>query len=140
MEWLESLVLGVVQGLTEFLPISSDGHLSITQKLFAWLRGYGRSGAENLFFDVMLHLGTLAAIVIYYRRRGQDGRPGLLGSTEVPPAYRRAAVIRVGLLAVVATLPLDPAQAVPQGPDRPDVRERGGRRDRVPDHGGGPAR
>jgi undecaprenyl-diphosphatase len=108
MEWLETLVLGLVQGLTEFLPISSDGHLLITQKLFAWLRGYGRSGAENLFFDVMLHVGTLAAIVIYYRPVIKTGARGLLGSTDVPPAYRRAAVIRVGLLAVVATLPLIP--------------------------------
>ena len=108
MEWLETLVLGFVQGLTEFLPISSDGHLLIMQKLFAWLKGYSRTGAENLFFDVMLHVGTLAAIVIYYRPVIKTGARGLLGSTEVPPAYRRAAVIRVGLLAVVATLPLIP--------------------------------
>ena len=56
----------------------------------------------------MLHVGTLAAIVIYYRAVIKTGAAGLLGSTEVPPAYRRAAVIRVGLLAVVATLPLIP--------------------------------
>src|SRR5438105_4212829 len=108
MEWLESLILGVVQGLTEFLPVSSDGHLLITQLAFARLKGYGRTGAENLFFDVMLHLGTLAAIVLYYRPVVRTGARGLLGSTEVPPAYRRAAVVRVGLLAIVATLPLIP--------------------------------
>src|SRR4051812_33810923 len=108
MDWFESLVLGLVQGLTEFLPVSSDGHLSITQQAFARLTGKGHSGAENLFFDVMLHLGTLAAIVLHYRAVALTGARGLLGSVEVPPAYRRSAVIRTGLLAVIATLPLVP--------------------------------
>jgi undecaprenyl-diphosphatase len=108
MEWFESLVLGLVQGLTEFLPVSSDGHLSITQQAFARLTGKSHTGAENLFFDVMLHLGTLAAIVIYYRAVVWTGARGLLGSNEVPPAYRRSALIRTGLLAGVATLPLVP--------------------------------
>jgi undecaprenyl-diphosphatase len=108
MEWLESLVLGAVQGVTEFLPVSSDGHLSITQQAFAWLTGSGRSGAENLFFDVMLHVGTVAAIVAYYRAVWTTGLKGLLGSESVPPAYRRAAVVRTGLLAAVATTPLIP--------------------------------
>ena len=48
MDWLESLVLGVVQGLTEFLPISSDGHLTITQHAFARLTGQAsRSGTRT---------------------------------------------------------------------------------------------
>src|SRR5512135_1215695 len=108
MEWLESLILGAVQGLTEFLPISSDGHLTIVQQAFARWTGHERSGAENLFFDVMLHLGTLAAIVLYFRAVVRTGARGLLGSTEVPHAYCRAAVLRTGLLAFVATLPLVP--------------------------------
>src|SRR3954469_4071297 len=108
MQWLESLILGLVQGLTEFLPISSDGHLALTQHIFDALRGRASSGAENLFFDVMLHVGTLTAIVVRYRAVARTGTRGLLGSTEVPPAYRRGAVIWVGLLAVVATLPLIP--------------------------------
>ena len=108
MEWIESLILGAVQGLTEFLPISSDGHLSITQAAFAKLTGHGRSGAENLFFDVMLHLGTLSAIIIYYRAVSATATKGLLGSVDVPPSYRRAQVIRTGLLAGVATTPLIP--------------------------------
>jgi undecaprenyl-diphosphatase len=108
MEWLEALVLGIVQGLTEFLPVSSDGHLAITQQALGWLTGHSRSGAENLFFDVMLHLGTLVAIVVYYRAVVGTGIKGLLGSNEVPPAYRRHAVIRTGILAGIATLPLVP--------------------------------
>jgi len=107
-EWLEALVLGAVQGVTEFLPVSSDGHLVITQGAIAWLTGEKKSGAENLFFDVMLHLGTLLAVVIYFRAVVKTGARGLLGSEDVPPAYRRKAVIRTGLLAVVATTPLVP--------------------------------
>jgi undecaprenyl-diphosphatase len=108
MDWIESLVLGLVQGLTEFLPVSSDGHLTITQKIFAWWTGHEHSGKENLFFDVMLHLGTLTAIMVYYQAVAKTGARGLLGSDEVPPEYRRWPVIRVGLLAGVATLPLIP--------------------------------
>ncbi len=108
MEWLEALVLGAVQGVTEFLPISSDGHLMITQALFAWLTGNDKTGAENLFFDVMLHLGTLTAILVYYRAVVKTSVKGLLALEEVPPPYRRPAVIRTGLLAIVATSPLVP--------------------------------
>ncbi len=108
MEWLESLVLGLVQGITEFLPVSSDGHLLVTQNIFARLTGVARSGKANLFFDVMLHLGTTAAILFYNREAIAKGLRGLLGSDEVPARYRRSELVRVGLLAIVATLPLIP--------------------------------
>ena len=109
MEWLESLILGVVQGITEFLPVSSDGHLVITQQAFAWLTGQSRSGEENLFFDIMLHVGTLAAILVHYRSAIWTGTRGfLLGADDVPSGFERKSVWRVGLLAIVATLPLIP--------------------------------
>ena len=57
MHLLNALILGIVQGVTEFLPISSSGHLSIAQNLF----GLG-TGEEDVFFDVLLHLGTLVAV------------------------------------------------------------------------------
>ena len=86
MEWFESLVLGLVQGLTEFLPVSSDGHLSITQHLFEWLTGRVHTGAENLFFFVILHLGTLAAIVVYYRAVVRTGSRACSGRKKsLPP-------------------------------------------------------
>ena len=59
MTVLQSLFLGLLQGFTEFLPISSSGHLLLAEKLFDIEAG--------LFFDVMLHLGTLAAVVISLR-------------------------------------------------------------------------
>ena len=108
MEWLKALILGAVQGVTEFLPISSDGHLAITQHFFDQMQGVKSVGAENLFFDVMLHLGTLAAILIHYRAVGLTAAKGVLGSTEVAPTYRRNAVIRTILLSGVATTPLIP--------------------------------
>src|SRR5262245_31309391 len=108
MEWLKALVLGVVQGITEFLPISSDGHLLVTQNLFDWLAGARSTGKENLFFDVILHLGTMAAILVYYHRAITTGLRGLLGAEDVPAGFRRPEVVRVGLLAAVATSPLIP--------------------------------
>lgn len=108
MEWLESLVLGLVQGLTEFLPVSSDGHLTVTQMLFEHFTGVREAAADKVFFDVMLHVGTLCAVLVYYRAVGATAAKGLLGSAEVAPAYRRAAVIRTALLAGVATTPLVP--------------------------------
>ncbi|MBW1973653.1 MAG: undecaprenyl-diphosphate phosphatase [Deltaproteobacteria bacterium] len=56
-----SLLLGIIQGLTEFLPISSSGHLVIIQKFFP-------PKSSNLFFDVMLHFGTLMAVLFYFRK------------------------------------------------------------------------
>lgn len=56
MSWWEALILGLVQGASEFLPISSSGHLLLLEKLGI--------GEENLFFNVMLHLGTLIAVLI----------------------------------------------------------------------------
>lgn len=80
MEWLESLVLGIVQGITEFLPVSSDGHLLVTQNIFARLTGVAHSGKENLFFDVMLHLGTTAAILVFNREAIAKGLRRIKGS------------------------------------------------------------
>jgi undecaprenyl-diphosphatase len=59
---LEVVILGVVQGLTEFLPVSSDGHLAVTQMWLGITEG-------NLLLSVMLHIGTLAATVFYFRAR-----------------------------------------------------------------------
>ena len=61
MTVLQSVVLGVIQGLTEFLPISSSGHLVFVPKIFGW-------GDQGLSFDVMVHLGSLLAVIIYFRR------------------------------------------------------------------------
>lgn len=62
MDWLEALILGLIQGLTEYLPVSSSGHLAIGAKLF------GLSGEENLSFTVAVHVATvLSTLVILWK-------------------------------------------------------------------------
>lgn len=59
MSVFEAIIQGIVQGLTEFLPVSSSGHLAITQHIMGVTE-------NNLFFNVMLHIGTLVAVVAFY--------------------------------------------------------------------------
>ena len=65
MDIFQSLILGLVQGITEFLPISSSGHLVLTERLL-------NIRAGDLVFEVMVHLGTLVAVIIYFRRQLLD--------------------------------------------------------------------
>ena len=62
MTVIKGILLGILQGIAEFLPISSSGHLAVVQKLF---------GLEEvpLLFDIMLHLATLLAVVLYFRKK-----------------------------------------------------------------------
>lgn len=109
MTYISSILMGILQGVAEFLPISSSGHLALFQHFF---------GAENyeetqMFFTVLLHLGTLISVFAYYWRdvlelirefflgvaslfskKGEKGR-------QAPPPARRLV-----LLIIVATLPL----------------------------------
>ncbi len=62
MTLVQALLLGALQGLTEFLPVSSSGHLAIAQH---FLPGFSQPG---VLFDVLLHLGTMVAVAIYFRR------------------------------------------------------------------------
>ena len=62
MNFLYACLLGLIQGLTEFLPVSSSGHLAITQH---FLPGFEQPG---LFFDVLLHVATTLAVIIYFRK------------------------------------------------------------------------
>lgn len=62
MDYFSALLLGTIQGLTEFLPVSSSAHLALVQSL---LPSFSQPG---ILFDVVLHLGTLSAIVYYFRR------------------------------------------------------------------------
>ncbi len=60
---IQALILGLIQGLTEFLPISSSGHLIVVPQLLGWTDPF----IDSLAFSVMLHLGTLVALLVYFR-------------------------------------------------------------------------
>ena len=91
MTYMQSALLGVIQGLTEFLPVSSSAHLALAPRFFSF-------PDPGLTFDVALHLGTLLAVLIYYRElwtrmlvgaardpRGEEGRKlGLLVLATLP--------------------------------------------------------
>lgn len=98
MGWIEALVLAVVQGLTEFLPVSSSGHLVLAQSLL------GSFPADALAYDLALHLGTAAAAGLFYRREIAALACGLLPPYRRVPAELADTRRLLGLLAV-ATVP-----------------------------------
>lgn len=61
MDFLETVILAIIQGLTEFLPVSSSAHLILPSQLLGWVD-------QGLAYDVAVHVGTLLAVVIYYRQ------------------------------------------------------------------------
>jgi undecaprenyl-diphosphatase len=85
VSYAQALVLGLVQGLTEFLPVSSSGHLILVPHVFGW-------PDQGLAVDAALHLGTLAALLAYFRREIFDLLSGVLNR-------------RLGVIIVIATIP-----------------------------------
>lgn len=110
MTYFSSFLMGLVQGLAEFLPISSSGHLAIAQNLL------GLETEVPVFFDVLLHLGTLLAVFVAYWRdiceivveffRGVGDIVHHTTPKQVPPARRMILLIIVATLPLVAVLPI----------------------------------
>lgn len=78
MDWLHAIFLGVVQGITEFLPVSSSGHLVLFQSMFNWPES---DNAKEWFFDGVLHLGTLLAVILYFGKELRQSVGGLVQKT-----------------------------------------------------------
>ena len=101
-----AILLGLVQGITEFLPVSSSGHLSILNNLF----GLSTGGEEQLLFDVLLHLGTMIAILVVYWQDVKDMVQETLGLMNLGPLAGmqrdRYPGARLFFMIVLATLPL----------------------------------
>ncbi len=68
MTTVDAIIVGVVQGLAEFLPISSSGHIVLTQFLLG-IKEQGGPAPDNIAFEVMLHMGTLVSVLIFFRGR-----------------------------------------------------------------------
>ena len=92
MDPLEAFWLGIVQGLTEFLPVSSSGHLVLLQSLLGIEQ-------EGLVFEVAVHVATLVATLIFYRKRVAELVVGAVSAR--PEAWRYAGKLAVGTLPAV---------------------------------------
>jgi len=108
--YLSALMLGVVQGLTEFLPVSSSGHLVVFKSL-----ALGDMTTSDLSYEVLLHIGTLAAVIAAY---WGDIKQLVLELCTLPGQLvkgkpsKRPESRRLILLVVIATLPLFPAMLI----------------------------
>ena len=106
MSLWNAIVLGLVQGIAEFLPISSSGHLSIMNNLF------DMSTVDNghVFFDVLLHLGTLSSIIVVYWQDMVNMFREVLGVVNLGPLagqrQKHYPSARLFLMIVVASLPM----------------------------------
>ena len=70
MNFIQAILMGIVQGLSEFLPISSSAHLVFTSNFYKVIKNIPivQSSNEEVFFDIMVHLGTLIAVLIFFRK------------------------------------------------------------------------
>ena len=70
MNFIQAVLMGIVQGLSEFLPISSSAHLVFTSNFYKVIKGIEivQTSNEEVFFDIMVHLGTLIAVLIFFRK------------------------------------------------------------------------
>ncbi|MDL1968377.1 MAG: undecaprenyl-diphosphate phosphatase [Deltaproteobacteria bacterium] len=105
MEPLQSVMLGIVQGLTEFLPVSSSGHLVLLQNLFGIRE-------PELLFDISLHIGTLIAIFIVFYREIRSilqtllRLPALIKSSEnLKSLFTDNEEIRIASLIIIGSIP-----------------------------------
>jgi undecaprenyl-diphosphatase len=96
MDLIQSAVLAFVQGLTEFLPISSSGHLVLVPKLFGW-------ADQGLAFDVAVHLGSLMAVMLYFRKDVSAIVSATVGNMMGRPANKES---KLGWSVLLATIPV----------------------------------
>ncbi|MED5419551.1 MAG: undecaprenyl-diphosphate phosphatase, partial [Verrucomicrobiota bacterium] len=68
MEIWKAIVVGIVQGLSEFLPISSSGHIALLQHALG-MREAGAGAQQDITFELVLHLGTFLSVILYFRHR-----------------------------------------------------------------------
>lgn len=111
MSFLDAIIQGIIQGLTEFLPVSSSGHLALYQHYF------GSTEQTGFFFSAILHLGTLLATFIAFRKdvialikefgtMCTDLFKGKLFKTKMNPERRMIVMLIISCLVLVPCIPL----------------------------------
>lgn len=111
MTLIQIIVLSLIQGLTEYLPVSSSAHLILGGRLFGWTD-------QGLVFDVATHLGTLLAVLVYFRRDLVRIIEPWIGRGEADESSRR-----LGVVLVAASVPAIAAGAVLHGWIESSLRE-----------------
>lgn len=97
MDALIAVLLGIIQGITEWLPVSSSGHLAIAQELL------GLDASENLVFDLAVHMGTLLAVCVFFRK--ELGRIVLALLRPGDKGADAKALRTLGMLILLGTIP-----------------------------------
>lgn len=100
MDYLHSLIMGIIQGLTEFLPVSSSAHLALYPKIF----NVHSALLDSVSYDVALHAGTLVALVIFFWKRILTLIGAFLKGLASAEA-RKTQDFRMGLFVIIATIP-----------------------------------
>jgi len=95
-QYLYSILLGIIQGITEFIPISSSGHLVVLHNIFP------QAGINELTFDIVLHFGTLCAVVIYFFK---DLKAILINWLKSIVKQEMSPEAKLGWLLILATVP-----------------------------------
>lgn len=95
MEWIQIISLGLIQGVTEFLPVSSSGHLILISIILGWQD-------QGLLMDIVAHAGSLIAVMIYFRREIRS----MLQSVGAPASSHNQADKHLLASIVLATLPI----------------------------------
>lgn len=102
MKLIEIVLLAIIQGLTEFLPVSSSGHLALLQNIFEKLKGVS---SENATLDILLHFGTLVATAIFFRREIIQLALGLFAKPSSGHSLFRGKERRIILFIIIALIP-----------------------------------
>ena len=98
MEWLKISILAIIQGITEFLPISSSGHLVLCKHFI------GLEAASSSTLVIVLHAGTLLSILIFYRRRVKNLFLGIISNQENSKVYTKLLILGIFPAIICAVL------------------------------------
>ncbi len=104
MDLLQSVLMGIIQGLSEFLPISSSAHLVFTSNFYKVFKGIEivQESNQEVFLDIMLHLGTLIAVLIYFRKEILQIIKALINGIKTKDFHSRDC--KIGLYIILGTI------------------------------------